>query len=160
MNQCGNGHSEHGRDRFGKLPKMKLLLAGCAVLSFGLTGCSDGSSTAADLTTTTSEPTTSTAPATSAPPPTTAETAPPPPASAPEQGVVPNVVGQDHQFAQDSMQAAGFYNLTEEDASGQERSLVFDRNWKVCSQSPPGGTTASSDTTVILRSVKDEESCP
>jgi len=77
-----------------------------------------------------------------------------------QQQNVPNVVGQDHQFAQDTLQAAGFYGLTEEDASGRARLLVLDRNWKVCSQSPPGGTKASTDAVIILKSVKDEETCP
>ena len=34
---------------------------------------------------------------------------------------VPNVTGKDHQLAQDTMQAAGLYNLREEDATGQDR---------------------------------------
>lgn len=58
------------------------------------------------------------------------------------------------------MQAAGFFNLSEEDATGEERLLILDRNWTVCSQSPPAGRTAPEDTTIVLRSVKDEERCP
>jgi len=73
---------------------------------------------------------------------------------------VPNVVGLDHQLGQDTMQGAGFYYLLEEDASGQERQLINDRNWYVCSQSPPGGTEASTDDPVVLRSVKKGEACP
>jgi len=76
------------------------------------------------------------------------------------QGRVPNVVGKDHQLAQDTMQAAGFYNLSEEDASGQNRVLLFDRNWKVCSQSPAAGSEVREDRTIVLRSVKEEEKCP
>jgi beta-lactam-binding protein with PASTA domain len=68
--------------------------------------------------------------------------------------VVPNVVGVNHQLAQDTMQAAGFYYLTEEDASGQGRLLLNDRNWVVVSQSPAGGTTAALDTKILLRSKK------
>ena len=56
---------------------------------------------------------------------------------------VPNVVGKDHQLAQDTMQAAGLYNLVEEDATGQDRMLLWDRNWTVVGQDPPGGTTVS-----------------
>ena len=52
------------------------------------------------------------------------------------------------------MQAAGFYNLTEEDATGQGRLLINDRNWVVVSQQPGGGTRAAADTTIILRSKK------
>jgi beta-lactam-binding protein with PASTA domain len=68
--------------------------------------------------------------------------------------VVPKVVGVNHQLAQDTMQAAGFYYLTEEDASGQGRLLLNDRNWVVVSQSPAGGTTAALDTKILLRSKK------
>jgi hypothetical protein len=69
-----------------------------------------------------------------------------------ERGVVPDVVGMNHQLAQDTMQAAGFYNLSEEDASGRDRALIVDRNWIVVEQQPKGGTKASADVTVILRS--------
>jgi beta-lactam-binding protein with PASTA domain len=69
-------------------------------------------------------------------------------------GVIPNVVGVNHQLAQDTMQAAGFYNLSEEDATGQGRMLVVDRNWVVVSQEPKPGTKAPLDVTVILRSKK------
>jgi hypothetical protein len=67
-------------------------------------------------------------------------------------GVIPNVVGVNHQLAQDTMQAAGFYNLSEEDATGQGRTLVVDRNWVVVSQEPKPGSKAPLDVTVILRS--------
>jgi hypothetical protein len=52
------------------------------------------------------------------------------------------------------MQAAGFYILSEEDATGQGRLLIIDRNWIVVSQQPKGGTRAPADTTIILRSKK------
>lgn len=71
-----------------------------------------------------------------------------------QTGVVPNVVGLNHQLAQDTMQAAGFYFLTEEDATGQGRLLINDRNWVVVSQEPAGGTRAASDTKIVLRSKK------
>jgi len=70
---------------------------------------------------------------------------------------VPDVVGKDHQLAQDTMQAAGLYDLAEEDASGQGRALLFDRNWTVVSQSPKAGTQASEDQTITLRAIKDGE---
>jgi len=91
--------------------------------------------------------------------PTTTPSSPAPPqptTQAPpvQAGVVPNVVGVNHQLAQDTMQAAGFYILTEEDATGQERLLISDRNWVVVSQQPKGGSRAAADTTIILRSKK------
>jgi hypothetical protein len=67
---------------------------------------------------------------------------------------VPNEVGKNHQAAQDDMQAHGLYNLSEEDATGQDRLLIIDRNWKVVSQAPAPGTKVSEDATVVLRSKK------
>lgn len=76
----------------------------------------------------------------------------------PASGTVPNVVGMNHQAAQDAMQEAGFYNLTEEDATGQGRMLIMDRNWVVVSQSPKGGAKVSEDKKIVLRSKKlDDE---
>ncbi|MDQ3769857.1 MAG: PASTA domain-containing protein [Actinomycetota bacterium] len=70
---------------------------------------------------------------------------------------VPDVEGEDHQLAQDTMQGAGLYNLTEEDATGQGRLLVVDRNWTVVEQSPAAGECVTSDATVTLRSKNDYE---
>jgi len=67
---------------------------------------------------------------------------------------VPNEVGKNHQTAQDDLQAHGLYMLAEEDATGQARALIFDRNWKVVSQSPAPGSMVSEDTTITLRSKK------
>ncbi|WP_406192290.1 hypothetical protein OG331_05700 [Streptomyces sp. NBC_01017] len=71
---------------------------------------------------------------------------------------LPDLVGQDLQAAQDEAQAAGFYVLDDQDASGQNRLQVFDRNWTVCSQKPASGTHPT-DTPVTLFAVKDEETC-
>lgn len=68
-------------------------------------------------------------------------------------------VGMSLQDAQDTAQAAGFYMLDDQDASGQRRMLLWDRNWTVCSQSPKPGTH-NADTVVTLYSVKIGESCP
>jgi beta-lactam-binding protein with PASTA domain len=70
---------------------------------------------------------------------------------------VPDVVGMDHQLAQDTMQAAGLYNLSEEDATGQGRLLLWDRNWTVVGQSPSAGAMVTEDQTIILSSKKDGE---
>jgi len=67
---------------------------------------------------------------------------------------VPNVVGKNHQAAQNKMQAAGLFVLVEEDATGQGRALVLDRNWTVVSQSPAPGKRVSEDKTITLRSKK------
>ena len=70
---------------------------------------------------------------------------------------VPNVVGKDHQLAQDTMQAAGLYMLAEQDASGQDRMLLLDRNWTTTRQRPKAGKCVSEDTEIMLYAVKDEE---
>lgn len=70
---------------------------------------------------------------------------------------VPDVVGMNHQYAQDRMQAAGLYMLDEEDATGQGRMLLWDRNWVVVEQEPPAGSMVTEDTTILLRSKKDGE---
>ncbi|MDX2547168.1 hypothetical protein ACOT81_16575 [Streptomyces sp. WI04-05B] len=75
-----------------------------------------------------------------------------------ETATLPHLVGQDLQAAQDEAQAAGFYNLDDQDASGQGRLQILDRNWTVCSQEPAPGTHPT-DTPVILYAVKDGESC-
>jgi beta-lactam-binding protein with PASTA domain len=73
---------------------------------------------------------------------------------------VPDAVGRDLQYAQDTMQAAGFFSLTSHDATGQDRFQVVDRNWTVCDQSPPGGTTADPATRIDFGAVKEDETCP
>jgi hypothetical protein len=75
-----------------------------------------------------------------------------------ETAALPDLVGLDLQAAQDEAQAAGFYALDDQDASGQGRLQVYDRNWTVCSQEPEAGTHAT-DTPVTLYAVKDDESC-
>lgn len=94
-----------------------------------------------------------------APAPAPTPTPTPAPAAEAESGgiVVPDVVGRDHQYAQDTMQAAGLYNLAEEDATGQGRALLWDRNWVVVSQSPAAGTRVGEGTTIVLRSKKEDE---
>jgi PASTA domain-containing protein len=105
------------------------------------------------------EPSTDTAPVVTEAPAGVAE----PEAALPEDGadagladtaVVPDVVGLNHQLAQDTLQASGFYLLDEQDATGQGRLLLYDRNWVVVSQSVPAGTSASTDTMITLSSKK------
>lgn len=80
----------------------------------------------------------------------------PKPAAAEAAGTikVPDVVGANHQYAQDTMQDAGLYSLDEEDATGQGRMLIWDRNWEVVEQIPAAGTMVTEDTTILLRSKK------
>lgn len=67
---------------------------------------------------------------------------------------VPNVVGLIHQTAQDTMQKAGLFFLTEEDASGQGRLLINDRNWKTTKQSVAAGTVIDCNTKILLSAEK------
>lgn len=71
--------------------------------------------------------------------------------------IVPDVVGENHQYAQDEMQAAGLYSLDERDASGEGRLLLWDRNWIVVSQDPPAGTEVTEDTTITLTSRHEDD---
>ncbi|WP_338681295.1 PASTA domain-containing protein [Streptomyces acidiscabies] len=74
-------------------------------------------------------------------------------------GTLPEMKGKGLQAAQDQAQAAGFYHLTSHDALGRGRMQAFDRNWKVCSQTPAAGGHPT-DTKVDFAAVKLEESCP
>jgi hypothetical protein len=49
------------------------------------------------------------------------------------------------------------YNLDEEDATGQGRLLIIDRNWTVVRQDPPAGSKVSEDEKITLFSKKDDE---
>jgi hypothetical protein len=72
---------------------------------------------------------------------------------------LPDLRGKGLQSAQDQAQAAGFFHLTSHDALGRGRMQAFDRNWKVCSQTPSAGARAT-DTEVDFGAVKLEEDCP
>jgi hypothetical protein len=67
---------------------------------------------------------------------------------------LPDVVGMNHQSAQNRLQAAGFHNLRERDCTGQGRLLLFDRNWKVERMSPSAGRRVSTSRAITLCSVK------
>ena len=69
-------------------------------------------------------------------------------------GVVPNVVCKDLQSAQDTLQAAGFYNLGSEDGTGEGRMQILDRDWVVIGQSAKAGSKPSGGTRIVLRAVK------
>ncbi|GLX23625.1 hypothetical protein [Streptomyces lavendulae] len=87
------------------------------------------------------------------------------PASAPAsqpaaaQGTLPDLVGKGLQAAQDEAQAAGFHRLASHDGLGRGRAQAFDRNWKVCFQSPAPGA-ASTDARIDFGAVKADEACP
>lgn len=80
-----------------------------------------------------------------------------PPTTAAETCTVPDVVGMVHQAAQDTMQAAGLFKLREEDATGQGRMLVIDRNWTTTAQSVAAGQVVDCDTEIVLSAKKTGE---
>jgi beta-lactam-binding protein with PASTA domain len=69
-------------------------------------------------------------------------------------GVVPNVVCVDLQKAQDMLQAAGFFILWSEDATGQGRQQLVDRNWVVVRQSVAPGERPERLTRITLSAVQ------
>jgi hypothetical protein len=73
-------------------------------------------------------------------------------------GTVPDVTCMDLQAAQDTLQAAGFFNLGSEDGSGQGRMQILDRDWVVIAQSVPAGAQPSPLKRIVLASVKYGES--
>lgn len=77
-----------------------------------------------------------------------------PGSKAPSGHLLPDVVGKNHQEAQDALQAAGFYKLKEEDATGRGRSLIVDRNWVVVEQVPKAGSVLDPKEPVTLKSKK------
>lgn len=83
-----------------------------------------------------------------------------PEAPAAELFTMPDVIGMNLQDAQDQLQALGSYLMDQEDASGKGRIQINDSNWKVCSQQPLAGEQVPTSTTVVLSSVKTDESCP
>jgi beta-lactam-binding protein with PASTA domain len=67
---------------------------------------------------------------------------------------VPNVVGMNHQAAQDLLRAMGFRKLRERDCTRRGRLLLLDRNWRVVRQSPQAGRRVSTKRAIRLCSVK------
>ncbi len=128
---------------------VKRIVLLCGVAALLLAGCGndtkrqDGdvnSTTSSTATTTTTAPTTTT----------TAPTATSGTTAAAANITVPSVVGKDLQLAQDTMQAAGLYNLTSHDSTGQARLQVLDRNWVVTDQTPAAGSRVAADQLIDL----------
>ncbi|MFI0985030.1 hypothetical protein [Streptomyces exfoliatus] len=69
------------------------------------------------------------------------------------------MLGSQLQEAQDTAQSAGFANLTSTDATGQGRAQAWDRNWRVCSQTPESGDV-DPETLIVFSVVKEGELCP
>jgi hypothetical protein len=128
---------------------VKRIVLLCGVAALLLAGCgNDTKSQDGDVNSTTSSTatTTTTAPTTT----TTAPTATSVTTAASANITVPSVVGKDLQLAQDTMQAAGLYNLTSHDSTGQARLQVLDRNWVVTDQTPAAGSRVAADQLIDL----------
>ncbi|WP_447005566.1 PASTA domain-containing protein [Saccharothrix isguenensis] len=128
-----------------------------AVMALVVAGC--GATPPATTTVTVPAATTppATAPATTEPTATEPAATTAPATEAAKTCTVPNVVGMIHQTAQDTMQAAGLYVLREQDATGQGRVLVLDRNWTTTAQTPAAGEVVPCDTEVLLSARKNGE---
>ena len=149
-----------------------LLAAGLAVV---LVGCGGGRETAATSTVTATSKVTVTETSVQNSTPTSAIT----PAEAPpadlapletthatsaqiESWIMPNEIGKNLQRAQDDLQALTgdpLFISTSEDLTGQGRQQIMDRNWQVCSSTPPPGSPFTSQTNVVFGVVRDSESC-
>jgi hypothetical protein len=68
-----------------------------------------------------------------------------------EHGVIPDVVCMDLQMAQDKAQAAEFFEIRSDDASGRRRAQFSDRDWVVVAQTPAAGTHAPPPRRLYLR---------
>lgn len=76
---------------------------------------------------------------------------------------MPDLVGSQSQSAQDRIQSLTNFGIavtTSHDATGAGRLQEWDRNWKVCSQNIPPGTTIDGGTRIDFGAVKLDESCP
>jgi hypothetical protein len=76
---------------------------------------------------------------------------------------MPNEVGAVLQDAQDDIQAVTgnpFFFTSSEDATGADRFQILDRDWQVCSQTPPAGTVTGVDADIVFYVVKLWETCP
>ena len=80
-----------------------------------------------------------------------------------ESWIMPNEIGKSLQTAQDDLQALTgnpAFVSTSEDLTGEGRQQIMDRNWQVCSSTPPPGASFTSQTNVIFGVVRDSERCP
>jgi hypothetical protein len=72
---------------------------------------------------------------------------------------MPSVICLDLQAAQDLIQAHGVFFSRSEDATGQGRMQVNDRNWIVVDQRPAAGAPFT-EGEAVLSVVKDDEPNP
>ncbi len=76
---------------------------------------------------------------------------------------MPDETGKTLQRAQDDLQALTgnpLFVSTSEDLTGKGRQQIMDRNWQVCSSTPPPGMAFTAQTNVVFGVVKESETCP
>ncbi|WP_241010624.1 hypothetical protein [Mycobacterium camsae] len=87
-----------------------------------------------------------------------------PPASADPSWTMPNLIGKDLQGAQDAIQSltnGQVWYSGSKDLTGKGRSQIVDRNWQVCTSTPPPGATITTSTSITFGVVRiDTEKCP
>lgn len=103
------------------------------------------------------------------PAPAVAVTAPAPPPRTPAAAgsstaswTMPDFVGSTLQDAQNGVQDLTNFEIavtTSHDSTGAGRQQLLDRNWKVCSQNVPPGTTITGGTRIDFGSVQVGEDC-
>jgi hypothetical protein len=71
-----------------------------------------------------------------------------------ENGIMPDVKCKDLQDAKDALKKAGFHGAVSEDASGKKRSMFFERDWIVISQSEPPGSMPTAFQKITLRAIR------
>lgn len=87
-----------------------------------------------------------------------------PTASAEPSWTMPNLIGRDLQGAQDSIQSLthdAVWSTSSTDLTGRGRAQISDRDWQVCSSTPPPGAKFTATTKVGFGVVRfDSETCP
>ena len=76
---------------------------------------------------------------------------------------MPNLVGIDLQGAQDAIQSLTHDKVwysSSTDLTGIGRAQTVDRNWVVCSSTPPAGAMFTATTNIDFGVVRDTETCP
>jgi hypothetical protein len=77
---------------------------------------------------------------------------------------MPDAIGMDLQGAQDMVQSATggeVWFSSSTDLTGQGRAQFSDRNWQVCTSTPPPGATITASTDIDFGVVRiDVEDCP
>lgn len=76
---------------------------------------------------------------------------------------MPDVIGMDLQGAQDMVQSVSggeVWFSSSTDLTGQGRAQISDRNWQVCTSTPPVGSAFTVSTDIDFGVVRIEETCP